>query len=127
MGLEEKKWVNEGKTEWVPKYQAEAQQAAGKAIAFEVDWNTFANDLKALQYFENQGLVTLVTVLKKICRESVGKEAIQAVNKVVFKNLQDPSAKKANVAGGVIEIDAAWGKDGYFEEGELYKAIEQGL
>lgn len=128
MGLEEKRWLKTHQTETLPKYQAELKELSGCDITYEVDWDSFASDLEAMQNLEYQGFGRFHDAMRSICRDEVGKEAVrEGIKKVKVKNVDDPAKKKVTLSGGVVEYFAAWGKSGYFTDSEIISVLEKGL
>ena len=127
MGLQEKRLIEEYKRNIVPSLERELHKNAKTKITYEIDWTTFENDLKALHYLENQGLVYLNSVIKEICRDEVGTQAVkESIKKIAIKNAGGSVPKELTLEDGVLEVSCAWAND-YYTESELVELIEQKL
>lgn len=130
MGLIEKRLIKQGQEEWVPAAQKELRELTGGEQVYEVDWNTFSSDADALQNVQNQGLRRINGAFRNICRDDLGKEAVnEQITKVVLRNLATPSEKGVSLAEGVVTVQCAWakGSDGYFTDLEIQKMLEKVL
>jgi hypothetical protein len=109
MGLAEKRAISEAQKSWVPQRKAEIKELTGADIPYEFDWDSFADDAKAVNWLEHNGPQQLAMALRVICRDDLGKEAVVGtVKKVVFKNVKDAAARKATLSGGTLEIHGAF-------------------
>lgn len=130
MGLIEKRLIKQGQDEWIPAAQKELHELSGGQQVYEVDWTTFASDADALTNVQNQGLRRINAAFRVICRDDLGKEAVnEGVTKIVLRNVATPSEKSVSVEKGVVTVQCAWGKgsDGYFTDSEIQRVVEKAL
>jgi hypothetical protein len=125
MGLQEKRWIEDGKNNWIPKRQKSLKERVGADVTFDARWESF--DLPALQNVENQGFVSVENALATIGRDSVGKEAVAGIKKVILENVTDVSKMGVALKDGVLEYRAAWGQSKYLSESDLKNQIESFL
>jgi hypothetical protein len=130
MGLIENRLIKLGKEEWVPGAQKDLRELTGGQQVYEIDWTTFTSDADALQNLQNQGLRRINSAFRNICRDELGKEAVnEQIKKIVVRNVASPSEKSVSLADGVVTVLGAWGKgsDGYFVDLDMAKIIEKSL
>jgi hypothetical protein len=130
MGLIENRLIKLGKEEWVPGAQKDLRELTGGQQVYEIDWTTFTSDADALQNLQNQGLRRINSAFRNICRDELGKEAVnEQIKKIVVRNVASPSEKSVSIADGVVTVLGAWGKgsDGYFVDLDMAKTIEKSL
>ena len=130
MGLIENRLIKLGKEEWVPGAQKDLRELTGGQQVYEIDWTTFTSDADALQNLQNQGLRRINSAFRNICRDELGKEAVnEQIKKIVVRNVATPSEKSVSLADGVVTVLGAWGKgsDGYFVDLDMAKTIEKAL
>lgn len=119
MGLEEKRWIEQFKSQYLPSVQADLDQVlGGGGVAFEVDYASFSSDVEALKNLEDQ-LRRVNDAFRTVTRHSGGASddvALKAVKdglkKIVVKRAASPDQKKFTVANGVAELHTAVGRDG---------------
>ena len=93
MGLTEKRALKAFQDEKFPQIINDINEAAGKTIELDVDWNSImANDHDHL--FEDAWnkvyFISIVEALKGIAIDDMGKEAIaEGLDKIVIKNLDN--------------------------------------
>ena len=77
MGLQEKRHIQELQTNVIPGFEAGFEETVGAKIKLDVNWQSFSDDLEALQNLEHQGLDRIQRVLRSICVDDLGKAAIK--------------------------------------------------
>jgi hypothetical protein len=130
MGLEEKRAVKAAQEGWFPKRQKELNDLAGCEVPYEVDWESFADDMKGLNWFENNGPNQVGLAFRQVCKDQMGKDAVkEGVKKVLFKNIKDAKAKKLSFQNGVLELQCAFAQSpgGRFDPHEIKAALDKGL
>jgi hypothetical protein len=128
MGLLEKRMIKQGQEEWVPEAEKELRELANGSQTFDVAWDTFESDGRALENVQNQGMRRINAALRLICYDDLGKQALnEGVTKVRLVNVASVADKAVTLSEGVLEVRAAWGKgnDGYFVDYDLKKIIEK--
>src|SRR5262245_5499448 len=108
--LEEKREIKKATDEWLPAKNRElAELSGGGSMAFEVDWTTFAGDLKAMNWLEFNGPQQVVNAFRMIGTDDLGKEALrESVKKVVVKNTAQEPAKAMSLESGVFTLTCAF-------------------
>lgn len=93
MGLAEKRKAEAIKTDALPKFESQLNEAAGYPINVEIDWNSFtAFDEYPLSRLENFVFGDVLGFVKKICADDMGKEALQdAMTTIHIKNTDQDS------------------------------------
>lgn len=93
MGLAEKRKAEAIKTEKLPQFESQLNEAAGYPINVEIDWNSFtAFDEYPLTRLENFVFSDVLGFVKKICSDDMGKEALQdAMTTIHIKNTDQDS------------------------------------
>ena len=130
MGLEEKRKIKELQDTIVPNRHKELAELAGCDIAYEVDWGSFADDLPALNFFDNLAFHRINMAFRQLCTDQVAKDAVKEGLKTIrLKNVKDRTEMKLSFADGVLEMQCAYGLrlDGIYKEDAIYKILSGGL
>src|SRR5215831_16549680 len=103
MGLNERRKIKELQDETFPGRVKEIEEICGKAIPYEVDWESLADDAEALNFIDNLSCHRLNMALRVICQDEMGKQAVRdGLKKVKLKNVKDKSAMKLTFDKGVL-------------------------
>jgi hypothetical protein len=88
MGLAQRRLAEQIKTEQYPPFLADIQAAAGKPIPVEIDWVSFSSyDNYPLTRMADNVFEPLLTAVKDICRDDMGRMAFQEnVDSIRVKN-----------------------------------------
>lgn len=130
MGLNERRKMNELQQTTLPEREREITEICGTAIPYEVDWESLTDDAQALNYIDNVSCHRLNMALRVICQDDLGKGAVRdGLRLVKLQNVREESAKFAKLDKGVLEMQCAYalGLSGAFSDGEIRKALEDGL
>jgi len=130
MGLEEKRKIKELQDTVVPNRRKELAEITGCQIAYEIDWDSFASDLPALNFFDNLAFHRINMAFRQLCTDQLAKDAVKDVLKTIrLKNVKDKSEMKLSFGGGVLEMHCAYGLrlEGVYQEGLINKAVSEGL
>ncbi|MFO0983015.1 MAG: hypothetical protein U1E76_15020 [Planctomycetota bacterium] len=130
MGLEEKRAIKAAQDGWLEQRKREIVELTGASIPYEIDWNTFADDLKGVNWLEHNGPQQIAIALRQICVDELGKQAVQeAVKKIVIRNVKSPSQKSVAFANGMLELSGnfAEGIAGTVREREIKECLLKGL
>lgn len=120
MGLNERRKIKEIQDTVLPGRVKEIEEICGKAIAYEVDWDSLADDLNGLNFVDNCSCHRLNMALRVICADDMGKEAVREGLKLIkLKNVKDKAAMKLSFDGGVLEMHNAYGQQAYFSDNEI--------
>lgn len=107
--MQEKRSIKAAEEGWLPKRQKELADICGKEIPYEVDWSSFAGNLKAIDWLEFNGPQQVSGAFRGICRDEIGKEAIQeGVKKIVLRNVPETADKALSFTDGVLELRCAF-------------------
>jgi len=130
MGLNERRKMKELQDDTFPGRVKDIQEICGNAIPYEVDWDSFADDMEALNYVDNISCHRLNMALRVICQDDMGKAAVRDGLKLVkLKNVKDAKEKSIAFSGGVLEMHVpyAQGASGMFGDNEIRQLLEKGL
>jgi len=122
MGLQERRKIQELQTVSFPERVKEIEEICGKAIAYEVDWDSLADDLEGLNFIDNLSCHRLNMALRVICQDEMGKEAVrEGLKKIKLKNVKDKAAMKMTFDGGTLEMHCAYAlhTDGMFNDNDI--------
>jgi len=133
MGLQEKKAIQSIKDQYLPDYQKDLNEIVGKELPFDVQWDTFNNDMNAIKFIPGIALHRTVDALREICSDAMGKEAIQeSLNRIEIHNIEQEGAeenKSLEVNDGVFTIKASFGGhySGFFNDTQIKNYLENAL
>ena len=130
MGLDEKRKIKELKETTFPERTRELAEITGSPIAYDVDWDSLAADLDALNFIDNLSCHRTNMALRVICADDLGKQAVkEGLRTIKLKNVKDKGAMKISFAGGALEMHCAYAlrTDGMFSDGEIRKVLTDGL
>jgi hypothetical protein len=122
MGLNERRKIEELKTVTFPGRVKEIEEICGKAIQYEVDWTSLADDAEALNFIDNLSCHRLNMGLRVICQDEMGKEAVRDGLKLIkLKNVKNKSDMKLSFDGGILEMHCAYAlrTDGMYSDNEI--------
>lgn len=130
MGLNERRKMKELQDVTFPERVKEIEEICGKAIAYEVDWDSLSDDMPGLNFIDNLSCHRLNMALRVICQDDMGKSAVRdGLQRVKLKNVKDKASKKIAFADGVLEMHCAYalGTDGMFSDGEIRELLVKQL
>ena len=130
VGLNERRKMKELQDVTFPGRVKEIEEISGAAIPYEVDWNSLADDMEALNFIDNISCHRLNMALRMICQDEMGKSAVRDGLKLIrLRNVKDKSAMRMDFQNGVLEMDCAYAlrTDGMFSDGEIRKLLEERL
>ena len=109
MGLAEKRQLAKVREEIVPQYQKELSEIVGSEIAYDVDWDSFADNLEALERLEPKALKPMNEIFRKIAVDQIGKDAV----KESIQTIRLSQGDEANIANftlqdGVLNLPWDW-------------------
>ena len=126
MGLNERRKIKELQDTTFPGRVKEIEEICGKAIPYEVDWDSLADDLEGLNFIDNLSCHRLNMALRVICQDNMGKEAVRDGLKLIkLKNVKDKSAMKISFDGGVLEMHCAYAQktDGMYSDNAIRELL----
>jgi hypothetical protein len=130
MGLNERRKMDELKNTTFPARVKEIEEICGKAIPYEIDWDSLAADSEALNFIDNISCHRLNMALRTICRDELGKQAVQSGLRVIkLKNVPDKSMTKLTFESGVLEMTCAYSHhlDGAFPDQQICNLLTSKL
>ncbi len=130
MGLNERRKMKELQTDSFPDRTAELLEITGSPLAYDVDWDSFSDDLEALNFLDNLSCHRTNMALRVLCSDDLGKEAVQEGLKTIkLKNVPTKSEMQITFGGGVLEMHCAYAlrTDGMFSDNEIRAVLEKGL
>ena len=126
MGLNERRKIKELQDTTLPERVKEIEEICGKAIPYEVDWDSLADDAEGLNFLDNLSCHRLNMALRTICVDDMGKEAVRdGLNSIKLKNVKDESQMKISFDGGVLEMHCAYAlrTDGMYSDNEIREVL----
>ncbi len=129
MGLDERRRIKDLQETTLPERVKEIEEICGKAIPYEVDWASFADDGEALNFLDNLSCHRLNMALRVICSDGLGKEAVaESLQVVKLKNVPKAAMKLA-FDGGVLEMHCAYAlrTEGMWSDNQIREALMRGL
>jgi len=130
MGLNERRKIKELQDVTLPGRVKEIEEICGAAIPYEVDWDSFSDDMEALNFMDNISCHRLNMALRVICQDDMGKEAIRdTLKKVKLKNVKTKPDMSITFAGGALEMHCAYAlrTDGMYSDGEIRELLMKHL
>ena len=122
MGLNERRKIKELQDSTLPARVQEIEEICGKAIPYQVDWDSLAEDMEALNFMDNISCHRLNMALRAICMDDLGREAVRDGLKLVkLRNVKTKPEMSIAFEGGVLEMHCAYAlrTDGMFSDGEI--------
>jgi hypothetical protein len=130
MGLAERRKIKDLQEVTLPGRVKEIEEICGKAIPYDVDWESMADDAEALNFMDNISCHRLNMALRVICQDDMGKEAIrESVQSIKLRNVKTKPEMKIAFAAGVLEMHCAYAlrTDGMFSDGEIRELLMKNL
>jgi hypothetical protein len=96
--------------------------AGGRAIPYEVDWDSLADDLEALTFLDNLSCHRVNMALRMVCTDDLSREAVRdGLRLIKLKNVADRDSMKMTFENGVLEMHCAYAlrSDGLHHEGTI--------
>ena len=122
MGLAERRKIKELQDSVLPGRVKDIEEICGAAIPYDVDWESFSDDLEGLNFMDNLSCHRLNMALRMICQDDMGKEAIRETIKTVkLKNVKAKDQMAMTLDGGVLAMHCAYAlrTDGMFSDNEI--------
>ncbi len=129
MGLNERRKIKELQEVTLPERVREIEEICGAPIPYEVDWDSFAEDLEGLNFMDNLSCHRLNMALRGICNDDMGKEAVrECLKSIRLKNVAKESMKLA-FADGTLEMHCAYAlrTDGMWSDNEIQALLMKHL
>ena len=130
MGLAERRKIKELQDTTFPARTKEIEEICGKAVPYEVDWESLADDMEGLNFIDNISCHRLNMALRAICLDDMGKEAVRDGLKLVkLKNVKDKSDMSIAFDDGVLEMHCAYAlrTDGMYSDNEIRELLTKKL
>src|SRR5512147_2546691 len=109
MGLNERRKIKELQETTLPGRVKEIEEICGKAIPYEVDWESLADDAEGLNFLDNLSCHRLNMALRTICVDELGKEAVrEGLHLIKLRNVKDKNSMQITFDGGVLEMHCAY-------------------
>jgi hypothetical protein len=126
MGLNERRKIKELQDTTLPGRVKEIEEICGKAIPYEVDWDSLADDAEALNFLDNISCHRLNMALRTICVDDLGKEAVRdGLERIKLKNVKDKNEMRATFDGAVLEMHCAYAlrTEGMFSDNQIRELL----
>lgn len=109
MGLNERRKIKEYQDTIVPERQAELSEICGCPIAYEIEWDTFAEDLEALNFLDNLSFHRINMAFRVICTDELGREAVaESLKRIRLKNVPTRDEMSMTFTDGLLEMHCAY-------------------
>ena len=122
MGLAERRKIKELQEVTLPGRTREIEEICGKAIPYEVDWESLADDAEGLNFIDNLSCHRLNMALRTICVDDIGREAVrEGLRLIKLKNVKDKGDMSIALEDGVLEMHCAYAlrTDGMYSDAEI--------
>ncbi len=129
MGLNERRKMKELQETMLPGRVKEIEEICGAPIPYEVDWDSFSEDLEGLNFLDNLSCHRLNMALRVICSDELGKEAVrEALKAIRLKNVPKDAMKLA-FTDGVLEMHCAYAlrTDGMWSDNQIREELVKKL
>ncbi len=130
MGLQERRKIKELQETTLPGRSKEIEEICGRAIPYEVDWDSLANEMEGLNFLDNLSCHRLNMALRMVCTDVISREAVRDGLKLIkLKNVPDRNSMKITFENGVLEMHCAYAlrTDGLHNEGDIKDLLLQKL
>ena len=130
MGLNERRKMKELQDVTFPGRVKEIEEICGVGIPYDVDWESLADDMEALNFIDNLSCHRLNMALRMVCQDDLGKSAVRdSLKKIKLKNVKDKGSMKISFDGGVLETHCAYAlhTDGMFDDSVIRRLLEERL
>lgn len=130
MGLNERRKIKELQDTTFPERVKEIEEICGKAIAYDVDWESLADDAEGLNFIDNVSCHRLNMALRTICTDEMGKAAVRdGLKSIRLKNVTDIAARAITFDSGVLGMHCAYAQklSGAFSDGEIRDVLVKKL
>lgn len=130
MGLAERRKMKELQESVLPGRVKEIAEICGAEIPYEVDWDSFNDDLQGLNFMDNLSCHRLNMALRVICMDEMGKEAVrESLQRIRLRNVKTKSDMKICFSDGVLEMHCAYAMltDGMHSDGDIRQELMKGL
>jgi hypothetical protein len=130
MGLQERQKIKELQDKVVPGRRKELAELCGSDVAYDVDWDTFADDLPALNFFDNLAFHRISMAFRYLGSDQTVKDAVRGGLQVIrLANVKDKADKAMSFAGGALEMRCAYGQrlEGIYTETDIHRTLVAGL
>ncbi len=131
MGLTERRKIKELQDTVLPERTAElAEICGGGTITYDIDWDSFADDLEGLNFLDNLSCHRTNMALRVICMDELGKEAVrESLKQIQLKNVKTVPEMQILFAGGVLTMHCAYAlrTDGMFSDNTIREVLLKGL
>ena len=113
-----------------PERVKEIEEICGKAIPYEVNWESLADDAEGLNFIDNLSCHRLNMALRVICSDDMGKQAVcDGLKLIKLANAKDAAAMIMRFEGGVLEMHCAYalGASGMHGDNDIRALLEKNL
>lgn len=125
MGLNERRKIKELQETVLPGRVLEIEEICGRAIPYEVDWDSFADDLEGLNFLDNLSCHRLNMALRVICSDDLGREAVQeGLTSIHLRNVPKEEMR-LEFTDGVLHMSCAYAlrTDGMWSDNQIREAL----
>jgi hypothetical protein len=122
MGLQERRKIKELQESILPSRSKEIEEICGRAIPYEVDWDSLADNMEGLNFLDNLSCHRVNMALRMVCTDDLSRDAVaNGLRLIKLKNVADRNSMKMTFENGVLEMHCAYAlrTDGLHDEGAI--------
>ncbi len=109
MGLIEMRTTERLQSQTLPKYQDELRQITGSALTYNVDWDSFAHDINAMENLEENCLKPLNEIFRGITKDAIGKEAVaKSIKEIHLSQSEGANIQQFALTSGALVLPWDW-------------------
>jgi hypothetical protein len=126
MGLQERRKIKELQDVILPSRSKEIEEICGRAIPYEVDWDSLAGDMEALDFLDNLSCHRVNMALRMVCTDDLSRQAVaDGLRLIKLKNVPDRDSMRMTLMNGVLEMHCAYAMrtDGLHLEGAIKELL----
>lgn len=130
MKLELRRKIAQLQDETLPGRVQEIADICGQAIPYEVDWDSFSDDLEGLGFLDFLSCHRLNMALRAICIDDLGRAAVRdGLRQVRLSNAPDAKAMHLRFEDGVLDMRCAYRLNtaGMYDDRAIYRALMEKL
>ncbi len=129
MGLVERRKIKDLQDNTFQARAKEIVEITGIEIPYDVDWDSFSDDMEALAFLDNISCHRINMALRVICGDDIGKEAIVGLKRIKLKNVKTPAEMLISFTDGVLEMHCAYAlrTDGMFGDLQIQDVLNKNL
>jgi serine/threonine-protein kinase len=98
------------KSDVLPKFARELSDITGESVRVDIDWESFANNPVALDYFQHSGLAEMREAISEYWQEHKSDDLKTLISVIKIRNVGELHERQAILNSGTLSVSGAWGK-----------------